>query len=117
MVSAEDLRARKAQAAWLRRRAYWWLFWAFLGFALLFARFFVLPNYDVASSQWPNRTLVLAVLLLLGGGIQYKLTLRRAAAIAGGLSSGRAFTEIRDQSGLAPVAEAVEAASDVVSEL
>lgn len=61
--------------------------------------------------------LALAVLLVLGGSIQYKLTLRRANAIAGGLSSGRAFTEICDQSALAPVAEAVETASDVVSEL
>ena len=117
MPNAEDLQARRAQAAWLRRRAYWWLLWAVVGFLLLLARFFVLPHYDVASGEWPSRSLALAVLLLLGGGVQYTLTRRRADAIAGGASSGRAFTEVRDQSALAPIAETVESASDIVSEL
>lgn len=117
VTSAEDLQARKAQAAWLRRRAYWWLFWALLGLGLLFARFFILPYFDVASSQWPSRTLALALLLLVGGGIQWKLTLRRANAIAGGASSGQAFTEIQDQSAIAPIAGAVEEVATVASEL
>lgn len=117
MTSAEDLLVRRAQSAWLRRRAYGWLFWAGIGLTLLLARFFVLPHFDVESSAWPTRTLMLALLLMVGGWVQYKLTLRRAAAIAGGASSGEAFTEIRDESVIAPVADAVENAADIASEL
>ena len=116
VLSAEELQARRAQAAWLRGRARWWLFWAFVGFAMLFARFFVLPYFDVVSAEWPGRTLALALLLLVGSSIQYKLTLRRADAIAGGLSAGEAFTSIRDPS-LAPLAEIAEEAANVASEL
>lgn len=117
VTSAEDLQARKAQAAWLRRRGYWWLFWAVLGGGLLFARFFILPYFDVASSEWPSRTLALSLVLVVGGGIQWKLTLRRANAIAGGVSSGQAFTEIQDQSPIAPIANVVEEVADVASVL
>lgn len=113
----EHDRVRNAQAAWVRRRANLWLFWAIVGLTLLVARVFVLPYFGVASSQWPGRTLMLALLLLVGGIIQWRLGRRRAQAIENGASSGEAFDAVQDDGLAVSLALAAEDVADVASEL